>query len=200
MKNMIETFVKSISASLPTYQDIEPDITLKITEKLFGPEDFSALGYYAGEKYKAKKLNFIFVSQPNKECITALSASLSIFNIPFTIGKKTENEIEIGFPEIDTIFRKFKSDLEPDLIWLGCPFASPEEIKKLSRMLQGREIKKDLQFLIFTKKEIQEDLEIDGYESEIEKSGAKLITEIEDLNFKCMLTNSEFFKPIILVI
>jgi len=177
----------------------KPKLTLKIIEKMFGFEDFAALGYYAGTTYKDLIINFNFSSKPNSENLKGLSAAIAAAgSVPiFTLGEKCEETIEVGYPEIDTTFQNFDSDKKPDIACVGCPHSSMGEVKKIARMLKGHHLKNGMEFWIFTAEQIRKEIELDGYEEEIEKAGAKLITDtcmvvapLEDLGFKCMLTNS----------
>ena len=93
--------------------------------------------------------------------------------------------------------KKLNSDTEPDLICLGCPHSSANEIKKIAALLKDKKINENLQFWIFTSEKVRNEIETDGYEAEIEKAGGKIITDtcmvvapLEDLGYKCMLTNS----------
>lgn len=180
-------------------QNRAAEIRIIVKDKLLGFEDFAALGYYAGETFKDKIVSFDFSSKPTNENLKAICAALAASGSAamFRLNTECKESVEVGYDEIDTVFEKFNSKLKPDLICIGCPHASTDEIKKIAHMLKGKRIKKDLAFWVFTSEFTRKEIEIDGYETEIEKSGAKLITDtcmvvapLEELGYKCMLTNS----------
>jgi predicted aconitase len=194
-QKFLKHLIKDILLEVPLpAKDKTADFSLKIKEKLFGIEDFSALGYYAGKKYKDSVIDFSFPSLPSKENLKALSAAFSIFNKNgFTINKEQGKVVEIGFPEIDSVFQDFSSEIEPDLIVLGSPSASSQEFQKIVRMLRGKKIDSGLTLLVLTTEETRTALELDYFEGEIEKAGGIVVTEAsEPLNktFNCVLTNS----------
>jgi predicted aconitase len=175
------------------------EVTVRVTEKLFGFQDFAALGYYTGTTFKEKIVSFDFHSRPNNENLKGLSAAIAASGSAamFKLGREGEEVVEVGYDEIDTTFQKFNSALKPDLIAIGCPHASTEEVKKIARMLKGKHVNPNITFWVFTSEFVKKELEHDGYEETLNRAGAKLITStcmvvspLEELGFRCMATNS----------
>ena|GEM_PF-6332951 len=194
-KKFLEQLIKDISIDVPAPAGgKEPEISLQTREKLFGTEDFSALGYYAGKEYPDKVIDFTFPSLPNRENIGALAASFSIFNKKgFTVNEGQGEAVEIGFPEIDTVFQNFSSKLEPDLAVLGSPHASAQEFQKIARMLRGKKVKNSITLLVITAEATRTELELDCFEDDIKKAGGIVVTEAStplQKSFNCTLTNS----------
>jgi len=177
----------------------EPEINLKVKEKLFGYEDFSALGYYVSKEYSNQIVNFSFPSKPNKENLQALASgySTNTKKYMFTIGNKIDAEkIEVGFDEIDTVFQEFSAE-DPDFVALGCPHFSNSDFQKIARILKGKKLQKSAKFWIYTAEKIRADLELDGHEDSIKKAGCYVATDacpslapLEKFGIKCVMSNS----------
>jgi len=177
----------------------KPSITIEVKGKIRGVHAYAAVGYYAGKNSGSKVINFLFEGVQSKEELKGLSAALAASGaVPmFTLGEHTKETIQIGEKEINEVFEEFTSSEQPDLVCVGCPHASAEEIKQVSRMLKGRQVKGGVTFWIFTSKEIKKEAEDAGWSWDIEAAGAKLITDtcmvvapLETLGFKVMATNS----------
>lgn len=189
-----------------------PKITISVSENLSGFDEFAALGYYVGQNFKEDVINFNFQAKPSvllpsrfargkarpsEENLKALCAALATSGnfAMFTLGKKTKETVEIGRKEISAAYETFNSNLEPDLICIGCPHTSVSEIKKIASLLKNKKISEKITFWIFTSEFVRKEISV--LEKEIEESGAKIITDtcmvvapLEEFGFKCMLTNS----------
>jgi predicted aconitase len=83
----------------------------------------------------------------------------------------------------------------PDLIFVGCPHCSLNEIRKTAEVIGNRKIKKQTEFWICTSRYIKEKAR--KYVEKIEKSGAYVLTDTcavvtwtEKLGIKTITTNS----------
>ena len=177
----------------------QPTITIKVKEKLKGFHEYAAVGYYAGKSHGSSVVNFLFEGVQSKEELKGLSAALAASGaVPmFTLGQHTEETIQIGEAEINEIFEEFNPSEQPDLICIGCPHASEEDIKQVARLLKEKQVKDGITFWIFTSKEIKEAMDEEKWSIYIEGAGAKIITDtcmvvapLETLGFKVMATNS----------
>ncbi|MDP7282338.1 MAG: aconitase X [Candidatus Undinarchaeales archaeon] len=190
-------------------QNREPELTLKVAEKLFGYEDFSALGYYVSQEYPNKLINFKFSSKPNKENLQALASgySANTKKFMFTLNEKGAQgrrgsgaqieKIDVTFAEIDTVFQEFSTDSEPDFVAVGCPHLSNHEFQKTSRILKGKKLHKSTKFWIYTSEKVRSDLELDGPEENIKRAGGIVATDacpclapLDRFGIKCVRTNS----------
>ncbi len=176
-----------------------PKITISVKDNLEGFDEFAALGYYVGKNFREEIVNFNFKTKPSDENLKGLCAALATsgkFSM-FTIGRKTAETIEVGKKDLKAVYETFNSKLKPDLVCIGCPHASAAELKKIASLLKGKKISKNIAFWVFTSEFVRNEISKLGLENEIENSGAKIIIDtcmvvapLEDLGFKCMLTNS----------
>jgi|TARA_Y100000034_G_scaffold87224_1_gene104564 hypothetical protein len=196
------------NCGLHLQENREPTLTLKISDKMFGYEDFSALGYYASQEHPHKIINFSFSSKPNKENLQALASGFSVNTkkVMFTIGAPAPRrpgapepieKIEVTFDQIDTIFQKFDSEKEPDFLVLGCPHFSSSEFQKSSRILKGKKLVKSAKFWVYTSEKTRAKLELDGPEEAVKKAGGLVATDacaslapLKKFGVKCVMTNS----------
>ncbi|MEM2933421.1 MAG: aconitase X catalytic domain-containing protein [Halobacteria archaeon] len=155
-----------------------PQVLIEIKFKL-KDSDYAALGYIAG-KYLGDKIPiFTFAEQkPRKDELKALSAALAarggvaLFHVKgvtpesanFTLPKE---KITIEPGELENIYGKTE---DVDLIAIGCPHCSLNELKKIAKLLNGKKIKRET--WIFTSRGLSERNKL--LVKQIEKSGAKI--------------------------
>ena len=87
------------------------------------------------------------------------------------------------------------STKKPDLICLGCPHASLEEIREIAQIVEGKTIKNQL--WVCTSISVKAAADRMGYTTTIEKAGGKMVCDtcmvvapIEELGFKVVGVNS----------
>ncbi|MBC7114225.1 MAG: aconitase X catalytic domain-containing protein [Archaeoglobi archaeon] len=156
-----------------------PTVTVTVRDEL-RDEEFGALGYYLGGILRREKPIFRLQKEPTEDEMKKLGAAMAATGAVqiFHIENKTpeaslyplpDERIEVGREEIKGIL-EFS---DPDVIALGCPHLSEEEIKKIAVLLKGKRVEKDT--WICTSREIRErcrkEIEI------IERSGAKVICD-----------------------
>ena len=88
-----------------------------------------------------------------------------------------------------------KDSKEPDLICLGCPHASLEEIKQVANIVQGKTIKNKL--WICTSVSVKATADRMGYTEAIERAGGNVVCDtcmvvapIEEMGFEVIGVNS----------
>ena len=193
-----------------------PTHYIELKAKLRYPADYSILGYVVGKKIKTGVPLFSYTRMPpDTECLKALSAglatsgSISLFHIEnYTIeaiiknkqlqdGKSNMERIIVEEDDIKPVFEEYKLTTNPDLIYIGCPHASIQEIGKIAQMLRNRKIQGDIEFWVGTAANIKILADRAGYTDIIEKSGGKIITDtcivvspLKTLGFQKILTNS----------
>ena len=112
---------------------------------------------------------------------------------------KTDERLEVVAAErreIENVIEKLSSSkFKPDMIFIGCPHCSLQEIKKLASLVEGKKLKDDIEFWIcvsrYVKNQAKEFVRI------IENSGAKVLTDTcavvtwtDMLGIKRIITNS----------
>ena len=93
-----------------------------------------------------------------------------------------------------------RSNLDPDLIMLGCPHYSIEEFKRLSGMLGSRKIHTSVTFWIFTSRKTYGQIHQTGILGTLNSAGIQVFTDgcplqypKENWNFSCAMSDSGKF-------
>lgn len=171
--------------------------------------DFGALGYIIGKAVGGGVPYFKLKNTPNNNDLKTLGAALAssgsvalyhMENITPEFKNANKKEVE------DIIFISKKDILETrdnlsttnkeaDLICLGCPHASLEEIKQVANIVQGKTIKNKL--WICTSISVKATADRMGYTDIIEKAGGNVVCDtcmvvapIEDMGFEVIGVNS----------
>ena len=209
----------AISAALigktPNYgfhlpENRQPTIEIRVDAPLSG-SDFGALGYVAG-KAAGSGIPVFELSDngrpvvPSKDELKALGAAMAasgavaLYHIkgvtPEAADKKItldipKESVTIGRKELDGVYETAEN-ADPDLVTLGCPHCSIDELEEAARLLDGKSVVKE--FWIFTSRELaaaRPDLV-----AAIEKSGAKVVSDTCMVvspaadRFSCTMVNS----------
>ena len=83
--------------------------------------------------------------------------------------------IEFGKDELRDIYEQLNSGNEPDIVLLGCPHASLNEIIKVTKITDGKKAMKP--FWICTSRAVKEDAERMGLEKKIQNAGGKIVAD-----------------------
>ncbi len=171
--------------------------------------DFGALGYIIGKVVGGGIPYFKLQNTPDNNNLKSLGAALAssgsvalyhIENITPEYELAGEADIEdimfIGEKEIaETRKNLTTTDKEIDLICLGCPHASLEEIKDVAAVVRGKTIKNKL--WICTSVSVKATADRMGYTQIIESAGGNVVCDtcmvvapIEDMGFEVIGVNS----------
>ncbi len=188
-----------------------PRILVDVRAKLENFSDYSALGYWYGKKFHGSIPYFMNIQRLNineaKMLAAALAASgsVALYHVknltPESKSIDTENvEEKIEFTELNKkeIYNHFNQISEgPDLVAIGCPHASYEDIKLISNTLQSRQMKEGIEFWIFTSSETKTVIEADSLLTNLESRGIKVyadtcmvVSPSVGENFQNIITNS----------
>jgi len=200
-ENFISALASSITGLTPNYglhldENRRAGVCIRVKDKLFGTVDYAAVGYYIAREFKDRVISFDFKSKPSESKLKVLSAALSTSGSieMFKLDEEGEEIIEVGDEEIVSSLQELDSSEEPDLICLGCPHYNFQELKAIAKMLKGRRVRRDLEFCVICSESVREMAELDGYTEDIERAGAKLITNTCALSLlkqsNCILTDS----------
>lgn len=118
-------------------------------------------------------------------------------------GDKPEDKITIGKAEIKESYEKFNTTSEDkvDMVGIGCPHCTLEEIQKIAQLLDNRKVNKDVRLIIGTSGAIRSLAEGMGLVGQIEGAGGIILEDmctmgllllglIEKWNIKIAATNS----------
>ncbi|MDZ7333398.1 MAG: aconitase X catalytic domain-containing protein, partial [candidate division KSB1 bacterium] len=177
--------------------------------------DFGLLGYVVGKKIGNGVPFFHGIDLPADEtarivCLKALGAAMAasgavaLYHIedftPEAISygermiKQNAAVIEIQYLEDARIVLNQQGN-QIDLVTLGCPHASLEELRVIAEMIGQRQLKKPL--WIATSAIVREDARANGWLEIIERAGGKVLADtcmvvapLEEMGIKYIATNS----------
>jgi len=182
----------------------QPKILVRLEDRLKNEAEFGALGIYLGKILEDKIPIIQGTANASKENLKQLGAALASTGMVnmFYLGNilaKTERLEKINVEKEDlkhtceTLSTTYKS--KPDLVFVGCPHCSLNEIKQIANLLNGKKVRKDIEFWVCTSRHIKKKTK--NYVEQIERSRAHIITDTcaivtwtEKLGIKTIMTNS----------
>ncbi len=184
------------------------NLVVNVTTELNGA-DFGALGYIIGKVVGGGVPYFKLQNTPDNNNLKTLGAALAssgsvalyhMENVTPEYELAGEADVEdimfISEKEIaETRESLTTTDKEIDLVCLGCPHASLEEIKEVAAVVQGKTIKNKL--WICTSVSVKATADRMGYTQIIESAGGNVVCDtcmvvapIEDMGFEVIGVNS----------
>ena len=184
------------------------NLVVNVSAELKGA-DYGALGYIIGKVVGGGVPYFKLQNTPNNNNLKTLGAALAssgsvalyhVEDVTPEYGANSVEEIEdimfITDKEIaETRQNLTTTDKEIDLVCLGCPHASLEEIKEVAQVVQGKTIKNKL--WICTSVSVKATADRMGYTKIIEAAGGNIVCDtcmvvapIEEMGFEVIGVNS----------
>ena len=184
------------------------NLVVNVSAELKGA-DYGALGYIIGKVVGGGVPYFKLQNTPNNNNLKTLGAALAssgsvalyhVEDVTPEYGANNVEEIEdimfITDKEIaETRQNLTTTDKEIDLVCLGCPHASLEEIKEVAQVVQGKTIKNKL--WICTSVSVKATADRMGYTKIIEAAGGNIVCDtcmvvapIEEMGFEVIGVNS----------
>ena len=189
-------------------QNRKANLVVNVTTELRGA-DFGALGYIIGKVVGSGVPYFKLKNTPDNNDLKTLGAALAssgsvalyhMENVTPEYKQADAEEVEdIMFISEKDILKTREdlttTDREPDLICLGCPHASLEEIKRVANIVHGKTIKNKL--WICTSVSVKATADRMGYTKSIEQAGGNVVCDtcmvvapIEDMGCEVIGVNS----------
>ena len=184
------------------------NLVVNVSAELKGA-DYGALGYIIGKVVGGGVPYFKLQNTPNNNNLKTLGAALAssgsvalyhVEDVTPEYGANNVEEIEdimfITDKEIaETRQNLTTTDKEIDLVCLGCPHASLEEINEVAQVVQGKTIKNKL--WICTSVSVKATADRMGYTKIIEAAGGNIVCDtcmvvapIEEMGFEVIGVNS----------
>jgi len=184
----------------------EPNILVKVEALLRNETEYGALGILLG-KILGDKIPIIQdLKNASKEYLKQLGAALAstgmtnMFYCNYSHVKTKMKEIQKISVEAKDIKESIESlstapTPKPDLVFIGCPHCSINEIKQIANLIGDRKVKDGTEFWVCTSRFVKEKAK--KYVERIEKSGAHVLTDTcavitwtDRLGIKTLMTNS----------
>ncbi len=181
----------------------KPNIMIDVLFQPRNEVEYGALGYYVGGIVKDKIPVVKGLRKATLDELKQFGAALASSGMASMFHYKREPEnikelevVAVERKEVEaTIERLSSSKFKPDMIFIGCPHCSLQEIEKLASLIQGKKLKNKIEFWICASKYIKNKAK--EYIKIIESSGAKVLTDTcavvtwtDKLGIKKIATNS----------
>jgi hypothetical protein len=196
------------------------NILIDVQIEKMSTDDYNILGYFIGKRVGTKTPVIIGLKKTDRfedykgmGAAAAASGGVALYHI---VGVTPEaRTVEEAFgnnkPERSFTFSDKERDItrnemctargdEINAVLVGCPHYTITEIKKVAELLEGKKIRKNVRFWIYTYKNVELLADRLGYKQIIEKSGAAItpdtcmmISPTELWHFKTIMTDSGKF-------
>ncbi|AEA46640.1 aconitase X catalytic domain-containing protein [Archaeoglobus veneficus] len=169
-----------------------PNVLVKV-----GGDNASLIGYEIGKLLKHDEIPLIVADRKfsNDElklmgAAMAATGNKAIFHVE---GQTPEwDDFERPSEKLEIDVKEVEKTCEPDLVAIGCPHLSREELLRIVELLRGKKVKRE--FWVFTSRKLAE--ECRSIVESIERSGAKvfcdtcMVVSPATENFECVMVNS----------
>jgi predicted aconitase len=167
--------------------------------------DFGAMGYWVGEIAKSRHPAFLGMKSADEDRLKALGAAMAasgsaaLFYVKgitpeFVVGEKPE-EVVFTAKELKETREKLDSKEKPQLVTIGCPHASIEEIREVAEVVRGKKVACEL--WVCTARKTKEKADAMGYTKIIQAAGGRVVADtcmvvcpLEEMGFKVTGCNS----------
>lgn len=182
----------------------KPNILVEVDPPIKYGIEYSALGIFLGRILKDKIPIIKGLKELTEDKLKQLGAALAstgmtnMFYYENELREKSGIEkVNVGRKEIENTIEQLTTTQvpKPDLVFIGCPHCSLQEIKKIAKIVRGKKIKREIELWICTSRFIRE--KAADHINELEKCGAKVLTDTcavvtwtEELGIKTIMTNS----------
>ena len=172
-----------------------------------GVLDYSALGYYVGERLGQSIPLFDGLKNPSVDELKALSAglaasgSVALYHIRDVtpeekhFKEEINEKIDVGKRELVETISRLSNEGTYKHICIGCPHCSLQEIAEISKNVAGKTLK--TQLWVFTSRIVYEKSKLEGYVNHIEKAGGKVMCDtcmvvapLREIGVEGIVTNS----------
>jgi len=161
------------------------ELLVEVQAGLEDPVDYAVLGSYVGRLAGSRVVAFSKI-KPNKEDMKALGAALASTGavaLFFVEDVTPEWRIRSGAESITVGQRELQNERDRlgagaeagEVITLGCPHASIEELARVARLLLNRRLKKPL--FIYTSRYVKAQADKSGFTQTIEKAGGRIFCD-----------------------
>jgi len=193
----LSALATSLSGYTPEYgllldENRIPNIKINVLCELNEPVDYSILGDWIGKQIDPKwKLEFGPIPHihgikeldfESKKALTAASAnygSALLFVDSFTKNPEKTNyqaEIDFNYDDLQKRYRELAPKTKVDLVTIGCPQASIEEIERTAELVDGKKIP-EKRLWVFTSAINFDKAKKEGYVDTIESAGGMVLRE-----------------------
>jgi len=182
----------------------QPTTLVKVEKSLQEDAEFGALGILLGTVLKDEIPVIQGIKGASKDMLKQLGAGLAsagMVSMFYTENSMIKNmkleKISVDQKAIAQTVRRLTtaSTEKPDLVFIGCPHCSFEEIRQIAELTRNKKVKNGIEFWVCTSRHVKEQAKKEV--EKIEKSGGHIITDTcavvtwtDKLGIKTIMTNS----------
>lgn len=181
----------------------KPSILIKVETPLRNEAEFGALGIYLGKILEDKIPIIQGLKNVSEEKLKQLGAALAttgmvnMFHHNIRLERRRMEKVSVEAKDIKQTIESLSttSKTKPDLVFIGCPHCSLNEIRQIARLIEDKKVQAGREFWVCTSRHVKERAR--GYAKKIESSGGHVLADMctvvswtETLGIKTMMTNS----------
>lgn len=184
--------------------------------------DYAAIGYYTGKNLKTGEIP-VFTGLKNASsdrlkllgAAAAAAGSVGLFHVldvtPEAKNRQlvekwmVEERLSMDKQDLKSIYDELSITESPDLVCLGCPHCSVNEVREIAKKLGGRKVKKGVKFWVYTSPNVYDESLKLGYVDTIRSAGGDVfrhtcmvVSPLEEMGFEKLISNSAkacFYVP-----
>jgi len=180
------------------------EVSVKIETDLRNEVEFGALGAYLGKILKDEIPFFEGLPHPEETWLKHLGAAMASTGMsslfyPCSSCPKSSDRLETLSVDKGDLKNAFESlsttNEDPDMVYIGCPHCSFEEVKEVAQRIKGRKVKDGVKLWICTSRHVRR--KADNFVKIIEAAGGKVISDtcavvtwLKEINVDVLMTNS----------
>ena len=161
------------------------DLLIDVKCELKGLADYGALGSAIGKISKNRNPAFKGIRAAGEPKLKVLGASMAATgSVPLFFIKgitpewnvsKSAERIEFAESDLNAARESLDTGLKPDLVTIGCPHASLEEIKEVAELVERK--KPTCDFWVCTSRKLKDEADKLGYQKTIENAGGLVVAD-----------------------
>lgn len=179
-------------------------VLVKVKPRLKSEAEHGALGAHVGKLLKDEIPCFSGLTHTRETELKHLGSAMastgmtSIF-YPDTSCPRISGELEVVSVDVNDLKNTFDSlsttNESPDMVYIGCPHCSAEEVKRVALKIEGRRVRRDVKLWICTSRYVRKKAE--RYVGIIEAAGGKVLSDtcavvtwLKEIGIDVLMTNS----------
>jgi len=180
----------------------QADVQVKVEDEPRNQMEFGALGIHVGKLLKNKIPVFEGLPNYTNDCLKQLGAGLAssgmstMFRYKEPYAERKVETVSIEKKDVENTVESLSTTWEaPDLIFVGCPHCSLNEVQNVAQALEGKKVRKDTKLWVCTSRYVKGKAE--KHVKIIEKAGGHVlcdtcavVTWINKLGIDAVMTNS----------
>jgi len=180
------------------------NVLVKVESCLRSEADYGALGAHVGRLLEDEIPCFsglTYAGETELKHLGSAMASTGMASIfyPETSSPRVSGELEVVSVDMNDLKNAFESlsttNEPPDMVYIGCPHCSAEEIKHVALKIEGRRVRRDVKLWICTSRYVRRKAE--RYVKIIEAAGGKVLSDtcavvtwLKEIGVDVLMTNS----------